>query len=1748
MPPARTMPASQTNMFDMAFQPAPAPEQPAAPPPSLAPAPRRGNYRLAESQDRGLARGWKERARDNVRAISLSAELASEGRAPTDGECAELLRFIGFGASDLANGMFRSAGAARQGWEEMATGLERSVTPGELASLARSTQYAHYTPEGVARAMWATVELLGFKGGDALEPGCGTGLFMATVPRRLSESTAFTAIENEPVSARIARLLYPEAWVATDDFTEMPDTGPYALAIGNPPFSDLRVQDKTPLGRLGLSLHDYFIARSLSMLAPGGLGCFVTSRYSMDKSDAAFRQHVAATCDLVAAARMPSGAMALSSGTDVIADVLVFRRRHPWEAPAGTAWQGTAEAVAADAALAGGAPALLANEHFARCPKAVLGEHARVSSRFGPAYGCVARNLAAIPGLLTIELARQANEYLLAAGAAKAATLPGAAPAATRAPAPPRAARPVAAPAAIGLGLLEENSADGYGLKDGSYVVSGGKLMQVRDRRAVECQARTRAAPSGMAKPDADAIRLLVPIRNALRRILDAQKSAPAEVVGPLPWEPAQRALGAAYDAFARATGHCINHTVTYQRTDPATKATSEYSRQPYLAAFRDDPDCWLVASIEAYDAQTDTARKGAIFAERVLSSQRPQRIGCAADALPAVLRDTGRVDMARIASLSGTTEGEAARQLGDRVFQDPADLEWEPADKYLSGKVRQKLSAAEAAEAIDRRFTRNVEALRAVQPKDLKPSEISAGLGSPWIPAQVIQDFVLEAMGIAATVLHDQTLGTWDVDLRSFSGNAAATQTWGTDRRNAGELLLDALNSHTPTVRDAVRDGDDVKYVINPPQTEAARAKLEGMKAAFEGWIWQDADRSAPLVETYNLRFNNLVTRRFDGSHLTLDDSNLAIRFYENQRRTIWRVVCAGSTYIAHHVGSGKTFTMIAAIMEQRRLGLVRKPMLVVPNHCLAQISREFMMLYPLARVLVADEANMEKRNRLKFMATATTGEWDCVVITHSAFSRIPMSSEFQARMLEEERDLYQAALLASSDGGESMTRKRLERAKEGIERKIKSFRSAKDNMVTLCDMGIDQLIVDEAHEFRKLSFPTNRKNIKGISPDGSKRAWDLFVKSRYTESVNPGRGLILSSGTPITNTIGELYTVMRLLANDELMERGVHMFDAWASTFGKMKAELELQPSGKYKRVDRFCEFVNLPELINLFRSFADIVLQEELGQYVRLPRLATGQRQIVTCEPTAEFLDGQSKLAERILDLEARSGAAKKGEDNILTVIGDGRLLAIDPRMLSRGYGDDPGTKLNVMIQNVHAIYEATKEREYVDPRRGEPHPRKGATQIIFSDLGVPGSERRRGFSAYEWIRKRLVELGVPAGEIAFMQDHKKSAARQAVFNAMNAGAIRIVVASTQTMATGANAQDRLVAIHHLDEPFLVSSIGQREGRGVRQGNQNDEIHVLAYVTAGSMDATMWQLLKRKATFINAIMSGDTTIRRLVEEDGQAAAFAYARAMASGDPRLLQKAGLEADIDRLERLKKAHSDTRFGLHGKIRSARHAISSTAAAIEGVKADLARRTDTSGDGFRMTVGKTAHDKRKEAGEHILSSLDSAVRQKVLAEWTMGTIGGFDLVCQTYVTAWRERPIDARLYVRRTACLSGIEAFDANPVGLVVRMENALRGFEKELASMQRELRIEESNLIAYEAGVGAPFELEDELRRLVGENERLDAALAATGQPAGVEDDAGDGDGDEPQGAGQGHCEADGEGDDASTTPAEPAALAYAA
>ncbi|GBR20014.1 DNA methylase [Asaia spathodeae NBRC 105894] len=1413
----------------------------------------------------------------------------------------------------------------------------------------------------------------------------------------------------------------------------------------------------------GLSLHDWFLARSINALRPNGVAAFVISRHTLDKTDARARTLIHEEAEFLGAVRLPASTMRADAGTDVVVDIVLFRKREIGEMPGDDTWLSCIDIEGTNM----GDGALRINAWMEAHPEQVLGSHGWASTAFGMDYTCVARDGQDLADALPEALGRIAPALRF----------------------PPVADSRIVRPA-------KETREEGGDLREGSYFMEGGILHQIVGGQGRVVAIRKGEQKEGIFQKHARIIEAMIPVRDATRAVLRAQFENK-------PFAGLQASLKRAWLNFTRQFGP-INHTKTTTRVDAVTGAESETQRRPNLQTFLDDPDVWLVSSIERYDEETDAAEPGPLFTDRVIQAPSEPEIHSVHDALAVCLHEAGRVDLPIVAELMGQSEEAVTAELGSSIFLEPSRSSngrpvWVTSDEYLSGAVRTKLAEAREAAARDARYARNVSALEAVQPEDLRPSDITARLGAPWVPVEVVTAFVSEVIGVEARIYHTAAVACWSIDKQAFAGRAEATSVWGTERRHAGELLEDALTQASPKIFDTYKEDGVEKRVLNAKETEAAKEKLRTIRTAFQDWVWQDSERADSLVRLYNETYNNLVPRLFDGSHLRLPGASSAIMLRDHQKRVIWRIIASGRTYMAHAVGAGKTFSMCAAVMEQKRLGLISKAMIVVPGHCLAQMAREFLMLYPTANIMVADETNFVKAKRQSFIARAATGNWDAIIITHDAFKFIPVESSFEREMIEDQIASYEA-ILDNVDADDRLSRKRIERMKEGMQERLESLQGSKDDLVHLGEIGIDQIMVDEAQQFRKLSFATNQSDLKGVDPNGSQRAWDLFVKTRYLARSNSGRELILASGSPITNTIGELFTVQRFMALEDLRARDLHEFDAWAANFGETRTELELQPSGLYKPVTRFTEFVNVADLMAMYRHFADVVQQDDLRRYVKLPAIKGGHRAIVVTPANDDFKAYQRALAYRIKAIEEREGKPQKGDDILLSVINDARHAAIDLRLVR--CDAEEASKLDDLIARVHRIWVDTSENTYRDLQTGESAPLTGAVQMIFSDLGTEAAFEKRGFSAYLHIRDELIRLGVPADQIAFMQHYKKAAAKLRLFGDLNAGRKRILIGSTATMGTGVNAQARLKALHHLDVPWLVSDIIQREGRIERQGNQHAEIEIYAYAQEGSVDATNWQLLERKLRFIALAMSGDRSIRRIEDINDEGNQFAMAKALASGDMRLMQKAGLEADLARLERLAAAHYDDQFAVRRSIQTGERELASLERRIPALEADLAQRVETRGEAFSFEGPRGVLAEREKAGAWLLSQARRVEKNGEEGSWRLGRIGGFEILLEAAQTRFLKDgtpKIEAGLAIAFTSNASEVSFDrDTKPLGLISKIEHRLGRIETELMETRKARDEITARLPAYRARLGTPFRDQaalDEKKRALAD---LEADLAA--------------------------------------------------
>lgn len=1593
-----------------------------------------GNYRIAPGALEE-SRGPAQKARDNVRAIELARQIEAEGRPATLDEQRELALYVGWGG--LSGAFPDGDGNYGKGFETIGPKVRELLNDTEYATAQRSIQYAHYTSEPVIRAMWDLADLLGFKGGKVFEPGMGIGHFAGLMPADIAERTAYNGLELDHTTARIARLLYPKLGVRQDDFTKAPlPDNMNDLVIGNPPFADIVIKSDPKYASHGFLLHDYFFAKSLDAVRPGGLLMFISSAGTMNKNDTAARQYLADRADLVGAIRLPSSAFKANAGTEVTTDIIVMRKRLPGEEPAGQPFVDVTPVTLPD--KNGNMKEGNISSYFAAHPEMVLGEQGFFDKLYAGRYA-----VRPTPGA---HLADQLSEAI------------------------------GRFPEDVMTDWADTHSHDDIDFaseerKEGSYYLDkDGRLMQHHEGVGVPVQKRGKGVEGGKSADELARIKGLVPVRDALRAVYTADLAGDTANA-----DRARERLNKTYDAYVGEFGPINKSDLSYRRPnriqaesarseareearygglefdegsfdpsrmiregkslaeiakaradareaavaageawsegtfDPADMPDIVVDKRPNIDPFSDDPESYRLRAIERYNEATGEATKGLVFAESVITKERKPEINSAGDAMLYVLNKHGYPDIDEIALAAKMTRDEVLAQLGGTLFELPGNPgTYETAEDYLSGNVRKKLAEAEAAARDDDRYRKNVQALLAVQPADLPPSMISATLGMPWIPAEDIKQFGAEALGLAdLSVSYMPKLAEWVVS--GDQKSAAATLTYGTDRVPAPVVLAHALNRVPIKVYDTGKNPDGSTWrELNTTATEGALVKLQEVKDKFAGWVFGDEARAERLATLYNEKYNNLRPWEGDGSYLTTPGVSSEWTWRPHQLRVIARILRKGNTYMGHAVGAGKTSAMIGAGMELRRLGLARKPMYVVPNHMLGQFAKEFYEQYPTAKIMVADERRFHTNRRKQFIADVASQDLDAVIITHSAFGMIPVSSEFQDMVIQEQIDAYREILdeLGKKEWGEDsekrITRKRVENAIEKLEQRLSGRMKGgrKDQVFTFEEMGVDYLFVDEAHLFRKLDFATRMSGVKGISPEGSKASMDLYVKARYLRTLAPTRHMVLASGTPITNTMAELYSVSRYVQEHELEERGLAAFDAWAAAFGDTVTEVEQDASGGYKAQTRFAEFVNVPELSAMVRQVMDVVTGNDLAQYVTRPTIKGGKRQLVLAEKSKALDAYQQGLAARMRAIEDRKGPPKKGDDILLSVINDGRLAAIDMRLVDPSFGrSDPPSKLDMLVNDVFRTWDETKAQPLHKPGpegySEKPVDYGPATQMIFANLGIGDG---RPFNVAKYIVSELVSRGVPRSEIALIADHGTHVARQKLFNDMNEGKVRVLIGSTAKMATGVNAQRRLFRINNLDPLWYPADDEQRIGRGLRQGNMNPEIEVADYSTKGTYDSQMWNLMAKKARFIEGFFRGDPTLRTM-EDLGESSQYEQAKAMTTNDPRLIELTNLKQDLQRAERRKDAFESETYNAKRRVARAQAAITAENEQIALVKNYIERRIDTAGDNFFGQLGETLYKDRAEFGKAMWDlRKEMTDAQKIVKRQRVGDFGGFTII------------------------------------------------------------------------------------------------------------------------------------------------------
>ena len=1596
--------------------------------------------------------------RANLDALAVLNDCRGEARWATADEQTVLARWSGWGSVPAVFDPDDDRHADER------TQLRRLLGTEEAWSQARRTTLnAHYTSADVAQAMWGAVSALGVDGDvSVLEPGCGSGNFLGFAP----EGIRLTGVELDRTTGEIARHLYgARATIYTSGFEELRvEDGAFDLTIGNVPFAKVTPHD--PVHNRGRhALHNYFLIKSLHLTRPGGFVMALTSRYTMDARNPAVRREIAGLADLVGAIRLPERAFARSSGTDVVVDLVVLRRRPPGAELAGPSWEHVAPAPID---IVGGAASLEVNEYYLAHPDRVLGELAAARGMYRDHELTV---------VATGDLKAQLPEALAAltsdAHAAGLAYVPAVRDTDTQ----PTQRRP-----ARGDFYLEH-------AQDGSFVVNqSGDIAQLQRGTPVTYRPRVAKDQRELAQ--------LVGLRDAARRVLAVQVDGGSDER----LDAAQGALGEVYRSYVRTYGP-INRSSESRtgRRHPETGEEIMRRVRPRMGGFREDPDWPLVAALEIFDEESQEARPAAIFHQRVVDPPHERHgVDSPDEAVAVCLDEAGTVTIDRAAELLGTDTTTARRQLAELVYDEPGTGRLVPAAEYLSGNVRLKLDACRTDDTPGR-FAVNVAALERVMPRQLEPGEITARLGAPWIPASDVERFCTEVLDATVDVEHLPQVGSWTVKLRSGGRRSVALSSeWGTARADAVTLLDAALNQRLHTVTDATDDG---RRVRNDAETLAARDKQEALTARFSTWVWENPDRSERLAGRYNELFSSTVLPVHDGDHLTLPGLAQTFTPRAHQLAATARILTDGRALLAHAVGAGKTATMVIAAMELRRLGLASKPAVVVPNHMLEQFSREWIQLYPSARILVADREKLSKERRKEFVARAATGDWDGIVFTQSGFSRLPVGHELMTEYLGDEITLARSALAGSKDG-KGLSVKKLERRIAQLEATYQRLLAehTKDDGVRFEETGIDYLFVDEAHAFKNRRVDSS---IDGVATVGSQRAQDLDSKLWALRRAHGQRVVTFATATPVANSMAELWVMQSYLHPDLLASVDLRAFDAWAANFGRTHTALELAPDGaSYRMQTRFARFQNVPELLTLYRQVADVRTNDDLN--LPVPSLAGGQAETVVVEPDDALVGYVADLASRAERI--RNRAVDPSEDNMLKVTGDGRRAALDLRLIGESAPTDGG-KLTVAAQRIAAIHHASRDLRYAD-EHGQLTMRPGALQLVFCDVSTPASA---GWNAYDELRDLLVRRGVDAGSIRYMQDAKTDVAKAKLFAACRDGTVSVLVGSTETMGVGTNVQARAIAMHHLDAPWRPADIEQRDGRILRQGNQNPEVRVLRYVTEGSFDTYMWQTLERKAAFIAQVTRGDLPDRDVDDIGDQALSFAEVKALATGDPLVLEKASVDADIARLARLERAHHDDQHRLRQTLDAACHRADDAERRATELEAVVGRVVDTRGDRFTMTVDGVTHTKRVDAGDDLQRLLRERLEQTPPETSgptvRVGVLGGLAVHAQALTTiedevrvTITEAHIDLRMFagdLRRN-----------DPSNLITRLERQIHRLPDTIVELHKEATAARAEAQRAEGRVGASWDRSDELAGLRRRQQEIDEQFAASTEPPPTDHD----------------------------------------
>ena len=1557
-----------------------------------------------------------ERLRANILAIETLLHVEEGGGDADPGELAALAGYVGWGG--LADVFDESSTK----WSAERERLRALLTGEEWSAARASTLTAFYTPPGIVRPIWEAIEAMGFAGGSVLEPSCGTGAFFRGMPESLAGSK-LVGVELDPLTARIARALNPGSDIRNCGFegADLADDS-FDVAVGNVPFGSYQVDDPRHRGE-GLLVHDYFFARALDLVRPGGVVAFVTSKGTLDKKNGTARRRLAERAELLGAVRLPSTAFA--PHTEVTADVVVMQKRTRPEA-CDPEWTHTERTETG----------MEVNSYFVSHPEMVLGELAATRNAYGRAdVECRERLGSDLEADLREALGRMAASMPTLAA-------PEPAPSDGSVPADPR-------------------------VRDWSYAEEGG---------AIYFRMGTRMHPQTPSKAAAERIRGMMGVRDCARRLIGLESDdAPESEI-----EEARARLNGLYDSYT------AKHGLLSSRAN--------------AAAFKQDSSYPLLCALEVLDEDGGLLRKADILRKRTIRPNVPvESADTPQEALAASLSERGKVDLPYMARLAGVSEDEVAAGLAGQIFRvpdaAPGEPEWQPADEYLSGNVRAKLRAAEAAATADPAFAGNAEALRAALPPDIGPAEIGVRLGATWIPSDDVRDFVIELLEPPywarerIAVRYSTVTAQWRIEGKGRDGsNVRALSTYGTRRMSAYQIIEETLNLKDARVVDYVEDENGrKKAVLNRKETAVALSKQEAIKSAFKDWVFSDASRRERLTAAYNERFNSSRPREFDGSHLRFPGMNPEIELRPHQRNAVARILYGGNTLLAHEVGAGKTFTMAAAAMELRRMGLCSKPMLIVPNHLTGQWASEWMRLYPAANLLVATKRDFERQNRKRFCARIASGDWDGVIIGHTQFEKIPVSVERQRSFIEEQiAEIADGISDLKAQRGERFGVKQMEVTKKRLEARLAKLadQSDKDDVLTFEELGIDRIFVDEAHYYKNLFFHTKMRNVGGIAQSEAKKSSDLFMKCRILDRQTGGRGIVFATGTPVSNSMVELYTMQRYLQYGELERLGLSHFDCWASTFGETVTALELAPEGTgYRQKTRFSRFYNLPELMATFKQVADVQTADMLELPVPRVRLRS-----VAVQPSPIQRELVAGLAERADAV--RAGRVPAEKDNMLLITNDGRKIALDQRLQNSSLPDFASSKVNACLENVLRIWRDGAE--------------KRLTQLVFCDLSTPKGDA--GFSVYDDLKRKLVERGVPEAEIAFIHDADTEAKKLALFGRVNSGAVRILMGSTQKMGAGTNVQRRLVAIHDLDCPWRPADLQQRLGRIERQGNMNEEVEAYRYVTEGTFDAYLYQVVESKQRFIGQIMTSKSPVRSASDVDEAALSYAELKALATGNPLIKERMDLDVEVSRLRVLKADHLTQKYALEDKAaKEYPQRIASLSARFEGLVADAATAEAGSPQGrgsFAMTVRGREFGERAAAGEAVLAARGEMAE---VGAMPLGSYRGFSLE----LTFDRTK---AAFEVRIVGAVEHRCELGEDASGAVTRLDNAIAKMGAEADECRARLEEAGRQMEAARAEASKPFPHDKELEEKSARLAELDALLdVGKGGPEQLCDDGGD-------------------------------------